>query len=159
VRVEVLQSVAVCCSVLQCVAMWCSVMQCVAVCCSVLHSIAVHCSALQCIAACCSVLQCIPVCCSVLQCVAVCCIVSQCVAVCRSVLQCVAKSWQLALRWQAPPKSNTSISKFSKISTIVFLNSKLSGELTYQNFVRIFFFYQDGRRSQVERLKIVCEEK
>jgi len=33
---DVLQRVAVCCSVLQCVAVCCSVLQCVAVCCSVL---------------------------------------------------------------------------------------------------------------------------
>ena len=34
---DVLQCVAVCCSVLQCVAVCCSVLQCVAVCCSVLQ--------------------------------------------------------------------------------------------------------------------------
>jgi len=34
---DLLQCVAVCCSVLQCVAVCCSVLQCVAVCCSVLH--------------------------------------------------------------------------------------------------------------------------
>jgi len=43
-RLNVLQCVAVCCSVLQCVAVYCSVLQCVSVCCS----------ALQCVAACCS---------------------------------------------------------------------------------------------------------
>ena len=42
---DVVQCVAVCCSVLQCVAvccimMWCSVLQCVAVCCSVLQCVA-----------------------------------------------------------------------------------------------------------------------
>jgi len=34
---NMLQCVAVCCSVLQCVAVCCSVLQCAAVCCSVLH--------------------------------------------------------------------------------------------------------------------------
>jgi len=45
------------------------VLQCVAVCCSVLQS---HCrchGSRQCVAVCCSVLQCVAVCCSVLQCV------------------------------------------------------------------------------------------
>ena len=64
-------------------------LQCVAVCCSVLQCVAVCCSVLQCVAVCCSVLQCVAVCCSVLQCVAVCCSV----AVCRSVSQCVAGRW------------------------------------------------------------------
>ena len=70
--------------------MCCDVLQCVAVCCSVLHrvaavykcvsfgtprehalevSVAVCISTLQCVAVCCSVLQCVAVCCSVLQCV------------------------------------------------------------------------------------------
>ena len=52
------------------------VLQCVAVCCSVL----------QCVAVCCSVLQCVAVCSSVQQCVAVFCSVQQYVAVCSSVL-------------------------------------------------------------------------
>ena len=37
------------------------VLQCVAVCCSVLQSVAVCCSVLQCVAVCCSVLQCVAV--------------------------------------------------------------------------------------------------
>jgi len=89
-KMEVVVSWKVCCSVLQCVAVCCSVLQCVAVCvkvtrmkmevivswkvcCSVLH-------VLQCVAVCCSVLQCVAVCCSVLPCVAV------CVALCCSLL-------------------------------------------------------------------------
>ena len=65
---QMLQRVAVCCSVLQCVAVCCSVLHYVAVCCSVLplHSELQHLKYLQ-------VLQCVAVCCSVLQCVAVCC--------------------------------------------------------------------------------------
>ena len=92
-RRDVLQCVAVCCSVLQCVAVCCRVLQCVAVCCSVLQCVAgddvgsgsstetcnvlqstsrrvVRCSVLQCLATCCSVLQCAAVCCSALQTVA-----------------------------------------------------------------------------------------
>ena len=61
------------------------VLQCVAVCCSVLHCIVecfVECTAghdgvLQCVAVCCGVLHCVAVCCSVLQCVVVCCSVWQ----------------------------------------------------------------------------------
>jgi len=68
----------------------CNVLQCVAVCCSVLVSV--------CRARCvwgARVLQCAAVCCSVLQCVGVCmsckmCVGCMCVAVCCSVLQCVA---------------------------------------------------------------------
>ena len=96
---QVLQCVAVCCSVLQCVAVCCSVLQCVAVCCSVLQCIAECCSVLQCVAVCCSVLQCVAVCCSVLQCVAVCCSVLQSVEVCCSVLQCVAMCCRVWLAW------------------------------------------------------------
>ena len=51
---------------LQCVAVRCSVLQCVAVCYRVLPCVAVCCSVLQCVAVCCSVLQCVAVCCSVL---------------------------------------------------------------------------------------------
>ena len=66
---NMLQRVAVCCSVLQCVArsavwdtaMCCSVLQCVAVCCSVLLDLLYE------------TLQCVPACSIVLQCVAVCC--------------------------------------------------------------------------------------
>jgi len=45
--------------VLQCVAVCCSVLQCVAVCCSelLLQCVAVHCSVLQCVALFCSVLK------------------------------------------------------------------------------------------------------
>ena len=51
-----------------------NLLQCVAVCCSVLqYVVAVCCSVLQCVAVCSSVLQRVAVCCSVLQCVAVCC--------------------------------------------------------------------------------------
>ena len=60
-----------------------NVLQCVAVCCSVLPCVAVCCIVLPCIAVCCSVLQCVAVCCRVLPCVAVCCSVLQCVAVSR----------------------------------------------------------------------------
>jgi len=90
----------------------CNVLQCVAVCCSVLqwHTCPfarTPCCAepAQCVV-CCGVLQCVAVCCSVLQCVAVThmsacphavlrractvCNVLRCVAVCCSVLQCVA---------------------------------------------------------------------
>ena len=49
--------VAVCCNLLQCVAVRCSVLQCVAVCCSALQCVAVRCSVLQCVAVCCSALQ------------------------------------------------------------------------------------------------------
>jgi len=48
---EVLQCVAVCCSVLQCVAVCCSVLQCVAVCCRMLQRVA---ECLQGVAVCCS---------------------------------------------------------------------------------------------------------
>jgi len=82
---DLLQCVAVCCSVLQCVAVCCSVLQCVAVCCGVLHHLC-RCHVWR-LAVCCIVLQCIAVCCSVLQCVAVCCGVLQCVAVCCSIVQ------------------------------------------------------------------------
>jgi len=53
-------------NVLQCVAMCCSVLQCVAVCCSVLGVMIIY------MIMCCSVLQCVAVCCNVLQCVAAC---------------------------------------------------------------------------------------
>jgi len=69
---EVLQCVAVCCSVLQRVAVCRSVPWCVAVCCSVLQCVAVYCSVSQCVAECCSELHFVIVCGSVLQCVAVC---------------------------------------------------------------------------------------
>jgi len=55
-----MQRVAVCCSVLQ-------VLQCVAVRCSVLQCIAVYCSGLQWVAECCSGLQWVAVCCSVIH--------------------------------------------------------------------------------------------
>ena len=110
--IQVLQSVAVCCSVLQCVAVCCSayiwhldpnhnftiqVLQSVAVCCSVLQY-AVCCSALGSksqlrytgVAECCSVVCCGVLWCGVVQCGAVYCSLLQCVAVCCSVLQCVA---------------------------------------------------------------------
>jgi len=45
--IEVLQCVAVCCSVSPCVAVCCSVLRCVAVCCSVLQCVAVSCSVLR----------------------------------------------------------------------------------------------------------------
>jgi len=112
----------VCCSVLQllqCVAVYCSVLKCVAVCCSMLQwlchwqdsyphetpgllqcvaVVAVRCSALQCVAVFCSVLQCVAVTMPwasllpswIARCVAVCCSVLQCFAACCSVLQCVA---------------------------------------------------------------------
>ena len=76
---QVLQHVAVCCSVVQCTAACCSVMLCRrSVCCRrdrslSLPSFAVCCSVLQCVAVCCDVLQCVAMCCSVLQCVAMCC--------------------------------------------------------------------------------------
>jgi len=55
--VNVLQCVAVCCSVLQCVAGAVGVVvgQCVAGCCRVLRGVAVCCTILQCVAVCCSV--------------------------------------------------------------------------------------------------------
>jgi len=81
------------------------VLQCVAVCCSVLQRVAVRCSVLHCVAVCFTkylrwsksqdsrqVLQCVELCCIVLHCVAVCCNALQCVAACCSVLQCVALS-------------------------------------------------------------------
>jgi len=115
--VEVLQCVAVCCSVLQCVAVCCSVLQCVAVCCRVLQASSrcysqhrldvrawrIH--VLQRVAVCCSVLQRVAACCrpkspsisarpqctgAANSCVAVVCSVLQCVAVHCSVLQYVA---------------------------------------------------------------------
>ena len=58
---QLMQCIAVCCSVLQCVSVCCNVLQCVAECCSVLQSVAVCCSVLQCVAVCCSVLQCVAV--------------------------------------------------------------------------------------------------
>jgi len=83
---DVLQYVAVCCSMLQYVALCCSALWCAAVCCSVLQCtsapplyvtvpdtqtyISLIC-VLQCGALCCSVLRCVAVCCGVLQCVAV----------------------------------------------------------------------------------------
>ena len=73
--------------VLQCVAVCCSLLQCVAVCCSALQRVAARCSALQRVAVCRSVLQCVAVCCRALQCVAARCSVLQCVVVCCSVLQ------------------------------------------------------------------------
>jgi len=78
-----------CCSeVLQCIAVCCSVLQ---VCCSVLQYVVVSCSVIAvCCSVCCSVLQCVAVCCSVLQRVAACCSVLQYVAVCCSVVQSVA---------------------------------------------------------------------
>ena len=85
---DLLQCVAVCCSVLQCATMCCSVLQCVAVCDNVLQCIAVYCSVLQCAAVCCGVLQCVAPCCCVLQCVTVCCSVLQCVAVCQTQVRC-----------------------------------------------------------------------
>jgi len=57
--------VCVYCNVLQCVAVCCSVSEgllrvChVCVCCSALQCVTVHCTALQCIAVCCSVLKCV----------------------------------------------------------------------------------------------------
>ena len=66
-ELQVVQCVAVCCSVLQCVAVCCSVLQCVAVRCSAMQCVAVRCSALQCVAVHCSALQCVAVCCSALQ--------------------------------------------------------------------------------------------
>ena len=80
---------------LQCGALWCNVVQCVAVCCSVLqHMNTSHVARLleavtyvQCGAVRCSALPCVAMCCRVSQCVAVCRSVSQCVAVCRSVLR------------------------------------------------------------------------
>ena len=73
---------------LQCVAVCCSVLQCVAVCCSGrVRWISFTHDTEQFEAHCCSVLQCVAACCSVLQCVAVCCSVLQCVAVCSG-LQC-----------------------------------------------------------------------
>ena len=70
---DMLQCVAVCCSVLQCfpLSLCCSVLQCVALCCSVLQCVAVRYSALECVGVCCSVLHCVAVCCSVLSYVAV----------------------------------------------------------------------------------------
>jgi len=75
---NMLECVAVYCSVLQCVAVCCSVLQCVAVCCSELFTdqsalkgharqsgVDICCSVLQCVAECCSVLQCVAECCSV----------------------------------------------------------------------------------------------
>jgi len=91
---DVLQCVAVCCSMLQCAAhvrgccsrcaavcyAYCSVLQHTAACCIVSHCVAGCCRMLQCadsnkqlnsvgcqghVAACCSVLQCVAVCCSV----------------------------------------------------------------------------------------------
>jgi len=82
---NVLQCVAVCCSVLQCVAVimhimfrkcvavCCGVLRCVAVCCGVLRWVILYCTGLQWGAAGGSGLQCAAVCCSVLQCVAACC--------------------------------------------------------------------------------------
>ena len=66
----------------------CNMLQHVAVCCSVFVPCCPFCRRVS-LAVCCSVLQCVAVCCSVLQCVVVCCSVLQCVAVCCSVLQCV----------------------------------------------------------------------
>jgi len=68
-QLDVLQCVAVCCSVLQCVAVCCSVMQCVAVVreTQCLRAAAAH------RVFCCNVLQCAAVCCSVFDSVAVCC--------------------------------------------------------------------------------------
>jgi len=99
---EVLQCIAVCCSVLQCADVFCSSLQCIAVCCSVLQCVAVCCSVLQCVpisfvggkshhsVVYCNVLQhCVAECCIVLQCVAaLCCRVLHCVVVCCSVSQC-----------------------------------------------------------------------
>jgi len=82
---NVLQCVAVCCSVLQCVAVIMHIMfrKCVAVCCGVLRCVAVCCGVLRCVAVGYTVLhwfavggsggQRAAVCCSVLQCAAVCC--------------------------------------------------------------------------------------
>ena len=80
---DVLQCVAVCCSVLVCVALCFVEVQCGAACCSVVQYVSyTACSSHHMILSpslpltlqvCCSVLQCVAVCCSVLQCVAVCC--------------------------------------------------------------------------------------
>ena len=76
---NVLQCVAVCCSVLplsciscsanvlRCVAVCCGVLRCVAVCCGVLRWVILYCTGLQWGAAGGSGLQCAAVCCSVLQ--------------------------------------------------------------------------------------------
>ena len=74
--------------VLQCVAVYCSMLQHVTACCRVLQHEARK-QVLQCVAVCCSVLQCVTVCCSVLQCVATWCSVLQHEAR-KQVLQCVA---------------------------------------------------------------------
>ena len=88
-----------------------NLLQCVAVCCSVLKGVTVFCSALQCAAVCRSVwriLQCIAVCCagcvllcrvlhatcrgSVLRCVAARCSVLQCIVACCNMLQSIVTS-------------------------------------------------------------------
>jgi len=116
-RANLLQCVAVCCSVLQCVDFAihppdlrvCVLVRCFArICCSVF---AVCCSVLQCVAVCCNerqlcdstagslslrpgltlgtnLLQCVAMCHSALRCVAVCWSVLECVGASCSVLQC-----------------------------------------------------------------------
>ena len=98
-QVEMLQCVAVCCSVLQCVAVCYSVFQCVAVCCGVLRLL----QCIQvCIAVCSRVLPCVAVCVAVCvaACVAVCCSVrcGVCCSVCWSVRWCAHVN-QVEIRW------------------------------------------------------------
>ena len=80
---DLLQCVALCCSVLQRVTTCYSLSLCASGYCTVLWGVQICCRVMQCASVCCSV-------CSVLQCVAVCCSVLQCVAVCCTMLQCVA---------------------------------------------------------------------
>jgi len=97
---DVLQCVAVCCSVSQCLAVCCSVLQCLAVCRSVLQCVAVCCifsltwldriatkavASLQWENVCCGVLRCVAVGECVLRRVAVCCSGRMCVAATKAV--------------------------------------------------------------------------
>jgi len=68
-QVDVLQCVAVCCSVLQCGSVWCNVVECVAV--NVLQELPQHQQQREKLVQQVDVLQCVAVWCSVLQCGAV----------------------------------------------------------------------------------------